>query len=119
MLINLSNHPLSEWGEAQRIAAEEYGPVVDIPFPAVDACGDEQYIAGLADKCVQDIKVVANGSSITIHIMGEHTLTYAILYRLRRCGIPCIASTSRRLVSITESGEKLVTFQFEKFRYYE
>ena len=33
MLINLTNHPLSKWDEAQLQAAAQYGECVDIPFP--------------------------------------------------------------------------------------
>ena len=36
MLINISNHPLNEWGASQlRLAKQKYGKIVDEPFPFI------------------------------------------------------------------------------------
>ncbi len=41
MLINLSNHPLSNWSEKQRQAAEQqFGQIVNLPFPTVPTDAD-------------------------------------------------------------------------------
>ena len=41
MLINFTNHPAARWSEAQRMAARQYGAVVDLPFPEVDPAASE------------------------------------------------------------------------------
>ena len=33
--VNCSNHPSGGWLKAQKDAAEKYGTITDIPFPAV------------------------------------------------------------------------------------
>lgn len=119
MLINISNHPSYAWSEAQKEAAKEYGVIVDLPFPVVDADVDEDYIASLADEYVVKVKQISVGKSVTIHLMGEMTLTFALLKRLQKEGFCCIASTSKRIVLEYEPNHKEVIFQFEKFRRYE
>ena len=120
MLINLTNHPSALWDTAQLAAAQQlFGNVVDLPFPDVDPAGDEQYIADLADLYLDKILSLANGVIPTVHLMGEMTLTVALHLRLRSHNIPCVASTTRRIVETLPNGDKKVTFQFNKFRHYE
>ena len=119
MLINLTNHPSALWSEEQKKAAERYGEIIDLPFPAVDATGDETNIASLADEYVQKLKDLANGRDVTVHLMGEMTLTFALVRRLQTNGIRCVASTTQRIVTETEPNHKEVIFQFIKFRRYE
>lgn len=118
IIINLSNHPSDSWSNSQRIAAIEYGEIIDLPFPEVDPAGDEFYIEGLADEYVEKIQQIANKKSVTIHLMGEMTLTFAIISRLHNLDMACIASTSRRVVTETQSGHKEIQFEFEQFRNY-
>ena len=118
LLINLTNHPSKLWDEAQLAAAREYGEVVDIPFPAVDEQGDEEYIAALADEYMDMVMEYAAHHAITVHLMGELTLCYALLDRLRQQGIAVVASTSKRIVTDETEGKKTVTFRFERFRRY-
>lgn len=35
MFINFTNHSSEKWSGEQRMAAERYGEIVDIPFPSV------------------------------------------------------------------------------------
>lgn len=118
MLINLSNHPLNKWSHAQIEAALRYGKIIDLPFPAVKADGDEAYISDLADEYVRKVLSLSDGEKSTIHLMGEMTLTFAILKRLQERGFRCIASTSERLVEDLAQGHKEVIFQFVRFRDY-
>jgi hypothetical protein len=118
MLINLSNHPSTFWKEEQKKAAVLYGKVVDLPFPEVDPEKDEAYIDLLANEQVQKILTLSSEKDITVHLMGEMTLTVAILKRVQALNITCIASTTRRMVKEDDNGHKELTFKFERFRKY-
>ena len=120
MLINLSNHPLSQWSEQQIGLAKQYGKIVDLPFPEVDPEGDETYIEQLAEEYVQKIlSMTSTPEEVSVHIMGEMTLTYAIVQKLQAHHIQCVASTTRRIVTLREDNTKEVKFDFAKFRSYE
>ena len=120
MLINLTNHPSALWDEAQLAAAlQQFGNVVDLPFPDVDPAGDEQYIANLADEYLTKILSFANDAQATVHLMGEMTFTVALLKRLQSHNITCVASTTKRIVHEMPNGDKTVKFQFNQFRRYE
>lgn len=113
MLLNLSNHPSSNWTLAQLTAAG--GKVIDLQFPQVAPDGDEEYIEQLAqeycDKIVQmkDIKAV--------HIMGEMNFTYSLVNKLKNNGFRCVASTTKR-ETVEENGVKISKFNFVRFREY-
>lgn len=121
MLINLSNHPSPKWGRAQQEAAKIlYGEVLDIAFPSVDPDGDVDYIENLANEYVDKVCLLAGGDkTCTVHLMGELTLTFAILKKLTKLDMECVASTSERLVKEFENGKKEVTFSFVQFRKYQ
>lgn len=118
MLINLSNHPSPRWSETQKRAASVYGDIVDLPFPVVDAQGDEEYISMIADEYVRKVEEKSNGCTLFVHLMGEMSLTFALIKRLHEKGISCVASTSERKVVEYEPGRKEVIFQFVRFRQY-
>lgn len=52
-----------------------------------------------------------------IHITGEMTFTFNLVHLLKEAGIPCIASTTERIVT-EENGKKIVQFQFIQSREY-
>lgn len=115
--INLTNHPVEKWAEAQREAAAVYGTAVDYPFPAVAPDATEEDIAVTAAAIVADI-TARFGTECTVHLMGEFTMTAALLQRFQQRGIECVASTTERIVSEAEAGKKVVEFKFVKFRKY-
>lgn len=120
MLINITNHPSNMWSENQINAAKKYGEIFDMPFPNIDATANEKQISKLADQYLQKILNISKEKSITVHLMGELTFTYALLKRLQQHGICCVASTSCRIVKKETSGHKEdVYFEFERFRIYE
>lgn len=121
MLINLTNHPSSRWSEKQKAAAEEeFGEIVDMPFPEIREEGCEWYVSDLADQYLRKILNMPDASPFVVHLMGEQTFSYALLRRLRDRGITCVASTTKRIVKEEEPGRKTeVIFQFERFRRYE
>lgn len=118
LLINLSNHPSASWGPRQREAAEMYGEIEDMDFPAIPPVAGEREITDLAEEYVARIEERAEIRDVTVHIMGEMTFCYAVITRLQPLGIPCIASTTRRQVTETADGVKEVRFDFETFRKY-
>lgn len=118
--INLTNHPVTQWDDKQLEAARVYGDIMDMPFPSIDETDDETYISALADEYLQKILTISENKEVTVHLMGELTFTFALLKRLQEHGIPCFASTSKRIVREEVAGRKgEVIFQFERFRRYE
>jgi len=115
MLINLSNHPYDKWPEDQKSAAIElYHNVTDIPFPNIDPWLTTSEVDELTE---QYLDLISAYDDVTVHIMGELVFTFLMVDRLREVGIPCIASTTERLVEV-EGETKRVTFQFCQFRPY-
>ena len=48
MFINFSNHPYAQWSAEQKAAAQVYGKVIDLAFPAIDPAADEAALDSLA-----------------------------------------------------------------------
>lgn len=117
MLINLSNHPLGQWSREQLVAATAYGTCVDYPFPQVPSDADEALIRTMAENLVTDILTRYPDKELTIHLMGELTLTYQAVKLFHEHQISCIAATTERIVTETEH-ERISRFQFCKFRKY-
>lgn len=116
MLLNLSNHPSAKWSETQQAAAEaRYSKVEDLPFPNIDPNWTEAEVQRLAEEYLEQVIQMA---PTAVHIMGEMTFTYTLVRQLMAAGIPCLASTTERIVS-EEEGKKVVQFKFVQFRRYE
>lgn len=123
MLINLSNHPSAQWqSNQQELAIKQFGSIVDMQFPEVLPEADQQFIENMAldyfskitnilDECCNEPQPNA------VHVQGEFTLTFQLVTLLKKSGIKCIASTSKRDVS-EENGKKVITFKFIRFREY-
>ena len=118
LFINLSNHPSELWGEKQLASARGYGEIVDVAFPEVNPEDGDDDIQTLADKCVLSIDEKTQSADATVHVMGEMTLTYAIVARLKEMGIRCVASTTERHVELNDDGTKTSEFCFVRFREY-
>ena len=116
MFINLTNHPSSGWSEEQLKAARQYGEVVDISFPNIEPYFTSKDISELADDVVESIKLL--DSHLVVHVMGEMTLTYAVVSRLKALGVTCVASTTERIVKMMPDGKKVSDFKFVQFREY-
>lgn len=119
VFINISNHLSSSWGDKQREAAEAYGTIEDIGFPHVPADADEGSIDDTAKKIAKKIFDTYDDTvDITVHVMGEMTLTYALVNILKTCGVRCVASCSDRKVEERSDGSKVSYFEFAGFRKY-
>ena len=105
MFINFSNHPHENWDKNQIKAASEYGSIVDVPFPAVEALAGENEIAKLADEYVARMVSMLESDS-AVMVQGEFTLTYAVINLLKKRGIKAISACSERDVveSIDDNG---------------
>ena len=120
MLINLSNHPSTQWTAEQFSAGHRYGKILDIEFPVVDPAGDVEYIKQLARECAERLQSLLSGSNDSknaVHVMGEPTLVYHIVVILKQQGIDCLASTTSR-ESVEGKGIKTSKFSFIQFRHY-
>ncbi len=118
MFINLSNHPSSQWSEAQTEAARRYGDIIDMPFPIVSPQANEDEVEALADEYRQKVLDLAQGQPVTVHVMGEMTFTVSLVLKLHETGISSVASTTLRVVSESSNGVKQSFFKFIKFRKY-
>lgn len=112
--INFTNHPSDQWDSKQKKEAEKYGEIVDIPFPAVDPMGDEQYIERLGKELTDQIMKM---NPKAVLCQGEFTLVYQVVQTLKKQGITVFAACSKRNV-IEEKNKKIVTFDFVQFRQY-
>ena len=119
IFINHTNHPSDAWSTAQRTAAAVYGDIIDLPFPRIDPEEDGEAVAARAAAAVQDI---ARCRPAAVLCQGESTYTYAVVRGLRAHGIPVLAATSDRVVSVTRypdgSSKKISRFEFIRFRAY-
>ncbi len=114
-LLNLSNHPSERWTEEQRaMAIKLYGEVRDLAFPQIPPEYGEDQVTLLAEEYLMKVRSLKPGA---VHLMGEMTFTSLLVALLQKEGIPCLASTTRR-VAIEEGNKKISVFQFVKFRRY-
>lgn len=117
IFINLSNHPSSGWSEGQLTAAQRIGDIVDLPFPPVAPGASADEVKQMADGLVERILETGAPTTLTVHIMGEMTLCFAVVERLHKHGVCCVASTTERLVTEVD-GKKVSEFHFVQFREY-
>lgn len=120
MLINLSNHPSRAWGPKQMQAAQEFGEILDIPFPHVPPEADGSEVGKLVMQYHNEIVMLLNATpneSHAVHVMGELNFCFLIITLLKARGITCVASTTERIVTEVNKEKKSV-FNFIKFRRY-
>lgn len=115
MLLNLSNHPFDKWTENQTYnAILAYGSVEDLSFPNIDPNWDRHDVAQLVEEYIVKIRKI---DPKAVHVMGELVFTHLLVNKLKDIGIPCIASTTERIVEM-EGDVKKIKFNFVKFRSY-
>src|SRR5690625_3314186 len=116
MLLNLTNHPSSNWPENQKsLAKERYQKIQELPFPKINPEWNEEELDQLVEEYENKIQKLKPQA---VHIMGEMTFTYRLVNRLKEMGIPCIASTTERTDTFDEDDHKISTFKFVRFRNY-
>ncbi len=119
MFINFSNHPSAQWSAPQRAAAQRYGRVEDLAFPAIDPAADEAALDALADAYAARILSLQPAAVLC---QGESTFTYRVVQRLEQQGVPVVAACSAREVreTLAPDGSTLrqSVFVFAGFRRY-
>ncbi len=91
--VNISNHPSGAWPAAQREAAEALaGRIVDSPFPEVPPDAQTEAIVDLAEAVARQVPPGCTHAMV----MGELTLTLALVRKLKARGIGCVAATGPR-----------------------
>ena len=119
MLINLSNHPHETWPSDQyKKAIDKYGSIFDLQFPIIDPDAPLHEVAFVAENYYVKIRKIAAEHVATVHLMGESTFCYQLLLLLKDTGIPCVASTTMRVVDTNGNGQKISLFVFHQFRPY-
>lgn len=119
MLINLTNHPSHQWQpEQKKVARQQFGEVVDIPFPEVPPEADERWIVQTAHQITQAILTRWGKADITVLVQGEFTLTYALVRLLHQQGITCVSVITRREILEEKDGTIVRRFRFLGFRKY-
>lgn len=119
MLLNFSNHPLNQWSNEQLDAArQQFGEIIDLPFPQVSPEATEQDIEQLAQEYLLKIQTIGSTKQVIIHLMGELNFTYVMVNLLKQNGYTCVASTTKRIVKELPDNQKISEFHFVKFRKY-
>ena len=88
------------------------------PDKICDQISDAVLDAILAEDPNGRVACETTCSTGLVHIMGEMTLTYAIVSRLLKRGVCCMASTTTREVATDTDGNKISVFRFVRFRQY-
>jgi hypothetical protein len=115
MLLNLSNHPFDKWSDSQKNAALAlFDRVEDLPFPHIDPHWTPSEVETLVDSYVEKIVTLKPSA---VHLMGELTFCFLLAQKLKNAGIPCLASTTERIVQ-EQGDQKISTFRFVQFRPY-
>jgi hypothetical protein len=117
MFINISNHPSEKWSGKQKEAAKRLGgEITDIPFPNVSPHYHRTIVEEMAESLIKQLHLERFP---VVHIMGEMTLTYNTIKRIKEINslILTVASTTERSV-VEKNGKKIVEFNFIQFRAY-
>lgn len=112
--VNFTNHSSDIWEENQRKAAQEYGEIVDLPFPAVHPDAKEQDIAALGEEYCRKI---LEWKPAAVLCQGEFSLTFFVVARLREKGVKVLTACSERR-TVQNGNVKSSIFEFAGFREY-
>ena len=117
--VNFTNHTSANWGKEQTMAAQSYGNIIDVPFPAVPPAADTDTVVKLA---VESIKRIEEKEPACVLCQGEFTLSYHVIKMLKEKNIPVVCACSER--NTTEEAmpdgsiKKVAVFNFVQFREY-
>ena len=104
--INHTNHPSARWSAEQISAAQAYGEILDVAFPAVQ-------------KNLE--KILAREPAVVL-CQGEFNYTFAMVECLKASGVKVVAATSERATveEILSDGStrQISIFRFVQFKEY-
>ena len=106
--VNFSNHPSTQWSDAQLAAARRFGKVLDLPFPSVPPTLDERSVLSLAEQYVDKILQL---NPTAVMCQGEFSLCFAVTRLLQRKEVAVLCACSERVENKSE-------FVFVRFRNY-
>ena len=118
IFINHTNHPTDSWTETERKAAEVYGKVKEIAFPAIDPEWDETKIGQLAQE---NGKKILSMNPAAVLCQGEFTYCFALVTFLKAHGVTVLSACSTRETETWAQGDgnlKISKFVFVRFRRY-
>lgn len=117
--INYSNHPSDKWSDQMLAEARAYGEIIDIPFMPVGPALSTEQVHALAEEIVSSIIAdYPDKDETVIMLQGEMTLSFRMVSLLQEKGYRCVASTSERICTIDEEGNRVTRFEFCRFRQY-
>lgn len=119
MFINFTNHPSHLWSKKQKIEANKYGAIKDIPFPLVDPNLSKEEIIRLAELYSTQIM---NYNPNAVLVQGEMTLSFQVINILKNTDIKLLCACSKRMSidkrDINGNTIKKSIFKFIQFREY-
>ncbi len=99
--------------------ARAYGEIIDIPFMPVGPALSTEQVHALAEEIVSSIIAdYPDKDETVIMLQGEMTLSFRMVSLLQEKGYRCVASTSERICTIDEEGNRVTRFEFCRFRQY-
>ena len=117
--INHTNHPSNRWSAEQIAAAEVFGEILDLPFPAVNPHATSEEVRELVALNLQKILELEPAAVLC---QGEFNYTFEMTARLKSFGIKVLAATTERVSTeeIQPDGSTRLTstFRFVRFREY-
>ncbi len=119
--LNLTIHPTSAWKASQLDAAHALADdveIIDQAFPSVYPMASAAQVDAIADEMLADILLRFDPARLVVHLMGEMTLTCALVARLQSVGARVVASTTERVVNRVDDDSIARTFAFALFRDY-
>jgi len=118
MFINFTNHPSEKWSKDQLAAAQQYGEIVDMPFPSIDPSASRDNVLTMATDYAQRIAAMSPNAVLC---QGEFTFVFAVVIELKKIGVRVFAACSERCIrEYVEDGisKKVAEFKFVRFREY-
>lgn len=118
LVINISNHPSSGWGDAQKDACGDV-IIVDDKFPNISPSADADELDAAcfcyADWLTSTINGI-NKDRIAFVVAGAQGALFRIVGFLKMTGYTVLEATSERNTTINPDGSKTVRFDFVRFR---
>ena len=119
IFVNHTNHPSARWSIEQLTAAQSFGEIIDVPFPAINPRATTEDIGALVEENLAEILALEPSAVLC---QGEFNYTFAMVERLKAAGVVVLAATSERISSMEilpdGSSRQSSIFRFVKFREY-
>lgn len=119
IFFNHTNHPSDKWSAEQKLAAENFGKVIDMPFPEIPP---DFNTAEVREMVIKNLNEILKFEPAAVLCQGEFNYTVAMVEELKKRNIEVMAATSERIVSAIQekdgSTKRVSIFKFVRFRQY-